>query len=294
MLVLLALTLTGVYFYQEYRQQQEYFVNAHYFRILHEASALLNAKLEQLHSLIEYRESEDTIRLLFPSYFNEPKTASTDSVFELDGNKIRINRDDSPTAYSIKISEILPSPKNEFVLYLLTNGSDEVLTQSGDASALSIVDTKDIGRQIREEKMQSWLNLAADGSPRSDAGNGSLPGYSYRIDMDLTSGPSRLYIYPFEIHHLSPNNIDDKTEDNQSTFYLIGVAPDNLLRMKESQRWNLSLLLLSLVLLAFVWSMVRLFMLSRNQPLGETFYRCTIMISYALFLLMAALLFSLR
>ena len=61
----------------------------------------------------------------------------------IEGNTIRLDSRDGQIAY-VDISDVLPSPKNGFVLYLLVDSSNKVLSRIGGERALSIVDSGDI------------------------------------------------------------------------------------------------------------------------------------------------------
>jgi len=111
-----------------------------------------------------------------------------------------------------------------------------------------------------------------------------LPGFSHYIDLQLTAGEYRVFVYPYQLSN------KNKLSDNLAKpLYVLGVLPKSMLRAYQSQRWNLSLLSLILVILIFVWVMSRLFMLSNNQPVGDIFYRCTMACSYFLFVMIVAL-----
>ena len=325
-LMLVVLSTAAAYFYHQYREREEHFINSYYFRTLNEATSELNMKLDQLVRVHTYNESDASILALLPSYATSDdhgikegddaasgitgnceskpnggeknsKAAITDTdcyQLYLDGNKVVVQtKNPVRKVGSAEITDVIPQPKNGFVLYLLVGSDNKVLSSIGGERALSIVDTADINLQIHEQKSQNWVNLVSRQDQPPDFARLGLPGYSYHIDMELTSGPARIFVYPFKVDtrlSLSDNGKDGKAE--HSTLYLVGILPKNILDMREDQRWNLSLLLITLVLLMFVWTMLRLFMLSRNQQVGDVFYLCTVFCSYTLFVLIASWLIA--
>ena len=324
--MLVVLSTAAAYFYHQYREREEHFINGYYFQTLHEATSELNMKLDQLVRVHAYNESNASKLALFPSYaapeqngdkkaedaasgntgYCEPKpaegnengnkTVATDTdcyQLTLDGNKVVVKKSPVRKIGSAEITDVIPQPKNGFVLYLLVGSDNKVLSSIGGERVLSIVDTADINLQIHEQRNQNWINLVSKPDQPPDPGTLGLPGYSYNIDMELTSGPARLFIYPFKVDarlSLPADGKDVKVE--HSTLYLVGVLPKKMLDMREDKRWNLSLLLISLVLLMFAWTMFRLFMLSPNQPVGDFFYLCTVFFSYTLFVLVTSWLIA--
>lgn len=264
LLVLVAFSTAAIYFYHQYREREEHYINSYYFRTLHEATSELNTKLDQLVRVHAYRESEASKLALFPSYArlnnigagkndtadsgnagncvltpgdgdeNNSKASASETdcyQLQLDGHKVFvINTGTASKVGSAEISDIMPQPQNGFVLYLLVGTEKKVLSSTGGERALSIVDTADINRQILEQKNQNWINLLSRQDKTSDNASLKLPGYSYHIDMELTSGPARIFIYPFKVDtRLSLANNGEEGKTVHSTLYLVGVLPENML-----------------------------------------------------------------
>jgi hypothetical protein len=219
------------------------------------------------------------------------------AAYSLGANRVKITRENGDI-YHVAVEDLVPAPRNDFVIYVIADENNRVLSSSGGSSGLSLIDTKQISKAIQLRDNQDWLKLASRESQAEPDPEVPLPGYSTRIDVDLTTGTSRLFILPFHLHHkvavASGNGPADAGLRNEGVpLYLVGIQPENVVKSFENKRWNLSLLLLSLVGLVFLWTVTRLLMISPHQPLGGSFYYTTIAASYLTFLMLVALLLSL-
>lgn len=188
---------------------------------------------------------------------------------------------------TVASGDILPVPKAGFTLYLFTNPNNDVIASSSEQSALSIIDVNHISQLIAEKQNLSWQDLTSDNNQSAPPEKQKPPGFSHYLDLQLTAGEYRVFVYPYQL-----SNKNKLSDDLETPLYLLGVLPKSMLEAHQSQRWNLSLLSLILVILIFVWVMSRLFMLSNNQPVGDIFYRCTMACSYFLFVMIVALLLA--
>jgi hypothetical protein len=322
LLALIGIFLMVTFGYYQYKLQQESFANTNYFRVLSEATTQLDKNLEQLISLYEWHESEVNIRAILPSYktskieskctpsseIESPKKHFTYhfdgqnflvlSKEDIDKNKQNlesdqgINEDNDKVNQTIECAsvaseDILPVPKAGFSLYLFVNGNNDVIAISGEQSALSIINVKHISRLIAEKQNLSWQDIASNSNQPVISERQKLPGFNHYLDLELTAGEYRIFIYPYQL-----TNQDKLSDELKQPLYVLGVLPKPMLKAQQSQRWNLSLLSITLVLLIFVWVMSRLFMLSNNQPVGDIFYYLTMACSYLLFVMIIALLFA--
>ncbi|WP_139169550.1 hypothetical protein [Microbulbifer yueqingensis] len=303
-------SLASLYFYFRYQEQQEVFTNTSYFRTLQEVAAELDTRLQQLYNVHWWGESKVTRIAIFPTLKpaveadcpgvraavrpEKEKEMEHDSVFTLKGSRI-IGCLGSGKAYKVSISDLLPDPGSDFVLYLLADASGRVLGSSGGASGLSIIDTRAISREIQAQGGESWLGLVSKNEGSEIDETKELPGHSYYVDMVLSSGASRVYIQPYRLRSGVDLVLPGSKGENGEAFaplehlYLIGVLPDRLLDLKEDKRWNLSLLLLSVMFLASCWTVARLVMMSRNEPLGTFFYSVTFAGTFVVFIMVVAL-----
>ncbi|SEA43568.1 hypothetical protein [Microbulbifer marinus] len=320
--VLAVVSLVVFYFYHRYQQQQEVFINTHYFRTLQEAAENFNNRLDQLVSLHKWGESFTTTIAIFPSYqWNWENTKSDKSQhtcsegankdekrtltpqesfrYSLEFNQVEIHCGSAEVS-RVLIGDILPKPRNDFALYMIADAEGRVLGSTGGLSGLFVADTKEISRQVQELRGRRWANLLSREGAEKEQIDEPLPGHSHYVDMELSSGSSRLFIQPFRLRDkitlqvaATPENEEGAPQKNEvgspdQFLYLIGVLPDRLIALKESKRWNLSLLLLSVLILISCWIVARLVMLSRNEPLRRVFFGTTLVCTYAAFIMIVA------
>lgn len=302
LIILASLLLAAAYAYYHYRLNQENFLNTNYFRVLSESASRSNENILQLKDLHKFNESESMIRSIFPSYSRSVGTAGNNAItasepdsinqydYEFDGQLFWINVIGTTDKFaSVAAEDILTHPTNGFMQYLYVDKKNRVITSTGDQSVLSVVDVSHISRAIAENQNIDWMDLASSKTSSNSNDSQSLPGYSHYIDLKLTSTDYRLFIYPLRLDSkIKLLHSDDKTDH----LYLIGVLPKSLLKAQDNQRWNLSLLSVVLILLLFIWMMLRMFMLSSNQPVGNIFYRATMFCSYMLFVMVIAILIA--
>jgi hypothetical protein len=306
---LVALSAAAFYFYYQYLQSQEVLLNSHYFRSLTEVSSEFNARLDQFVRVHKFEQTEASIRAIFPSYQPGPaqeqeqgkalvQSIKADSFWlSVGGNSIAL-RSDSETepggimVAKVDIDDVLPAPRDDFSSYLLVGPSNKVLGATGGQRGYSMINTRDLSEKIWEEKGRDWLALATKTSSGDAPSVLPLPGYSYEIDMELASGKARMFVLPFNVDAPLSLDAESKPDLGQTAVHLVGAVPESFLNQKDNRRWQVGLLLLALVALGFVWTTLRLAMLSGNQPVGGLFYVAVLFFSFSLFVLSAALLFS--
>ncbi len=319
-IILAGLAFGAGYLYHLHLQDREVFINSYYFRTLQEVATEFNNNLDQLVRLHEYGESRSTILSIFASYREEDikspgeqqqdrkddaagdlaeqgeEAEDTGYTYTLEANRLKIST--GKADYSVDIGDLLPEPANEFVLYVIADEHNRVLSSAGGASGLSMIDTDVVSRAIQLRDNQDWLKLATQQRTDAPQTGKSLPGYSTQIDVDLNTGTSRVFALPFILHHRVgiPAGGGASTQDGDraggKSLYLLGIQPENVIDAYDNKRWNLSLLLLSLAGLVFLWTITRLLMLSRHQPIGDGFYRTTMIAAYGTFILLVALLLA--
>lgn len=329
LVALIGIFLVVAFVYYQYRLQQENFANTNYFRVLSEATSQLDENLDQLISLYELNESEANIRALLPSYTSEAPMSGiqpgskhescipTDETgsqkkhftYEFDGQQFLVrstqdaaakdqglknasasekdNTNEKLLCASVAAEDMLPVPMAGFSLYLFVDQDNDVIASSGEQSALSIINVRHISRLIAEKQDLSWQDLTSDNNKSTPGEGQKLPGFNHYLDLQLTAGEYRIFIYPYQL-----SNQNKLIGELEKPLYVLGVLPKPMLKAQQSQRWNLSLLSITLVILIFIWVMSRLFMLSNNQPVGDIFYYLTMACSYLLFVMIIALLFA--
>jgi hypothetical protein len=311
------------YFYYQYHKGQEALLNSHYFRALGEVASELNARLGQFEKLHNDGQPDATIRAILPSYEPEPNQVTetiepeiqnSDNyksfLFTAAGNKVALwletkceKGEGWEKVATVEIDDVLPIPRDDFSSYLLVDAKDNVLGSTGGQRGFSMVDTNDLSEKIWEEKTRDWAAIGTGAEEVARPSDFSLPGYSYQTDMNLASGRARMFVLPFKVGvtfflEAEPAGCDanrDSRNSNGNTadyLYLVGALPESFLNQKDDRRWQVGLVLLTLIALGFIWTALRLGMLSGNQPVGDVFYAAVLFFSYSLFILSVALLFS--
>ncbi len=306
--VLTGLAIGAGYLYYLKIEERQDFINSFYFRTLQEAATEFNNNLSQLETLHRYGQSTSTIQSIFTSYKQDEsaETSETNSDalvtfdYVLQANRIRIEQKKGEQVvgtFFVDVGDLMPAPGNDFEIYVLADSDNRVLGGTGSQAGLSIINTEVISRAIQVRENQDWLKLATRQDSESPTLDRALPGYSTHIDVELNTGKSRVFVLPFLLFHEISIPSLRVQEDKEGTLaeggvpmFLVGVQPDEVIKSYENKRWNFSLLLLSLVALVFMWTITRLLMLSRHQPLGNHFYRVTVVASYFTFVLLVALL----
>lgn len=294
---LVAVSAAAFYFYYQYLQSQEVLLNSNYFRSLGEVASEFNARLDQFVRVHHYEQTEASIRAIFPTYSR--KSENRESLWlSIGGNRVALRSGSAAEGVGnvvaeVDIDDVLPSPRDDFSSYLLVGPqNNKVLGATGGQRGFSMVNTSDLSEKIWEEKGRDWLTLATKTSDGATPSDSPLPGYSYQIDMELASGRARMFVLPFNVDAPFSLSAASEPDQGQTAVYLIGAVPERFLDQKDDRRWQVGLLLLALVALGFVWTTLRLAMLSGNQPVGGLFYVAVLFFSFSLFILSAALLFS--
>lgn len=277
-----------VFFYYYTSNQQNQTTNRHYLRQLGEVTKTFNNNLNQIYVTRRYTGSSG-MNTTYSVNEGCPSTTAPEptgeSYFFSAGNFVYTQPDqtDKMQCWQLPVRKLLPKPSGQFSQYLLVTPDNEVLATQGDLRAFSVIDTRQVGRQIAVELNRDWLELAANFNDRKTSNNESLeaelPGFSYYTDLHINSGEYRLYLFPFIIDTDFPAS----PVANTHQLYLIGVVPKSALNSDESKRWALSNYLLTLLLLAFLLVIARLFMLSQHQPVDSFFYHATLYSSFLLF-----------
>lgn len=306
-LILLLVVVAVVYF--AYLNRKDHFSNHDYYRVLYEASNTFNESLIKLDRMHSFEESVPAIRSLLPSYKRlidtTSKTLKTSNVDETDAIQVEeftytlMGKDliieqrqkDTPIEADpiikseLDFEDILPMPKQGFSQYLFADEKGKVLATAGKETAISIVDLTSINQQIARQSKQFQLSLSETGKAPELDKDLPLPSYSSHVDMDLSYGEFRIFIFPF-----TPAT-QVKKEDGKALeqLFLVGLIPTNKLSSNKTNHWNTSLLVVSLVSLFFMWNLLRLILLPYNQSITRSFRNATILSSYLFYIVIFAL-----
>ncbi len=304
--LLIATVLVG-FTYFGLLSEKDRSINHDYYRILYEASNTFNENLIKLDSMHRYKESVSSIRSLLPSYSrvwqakssgdgNTDLSNNVDAAetfrYEVIGTSLFVT---SPEANGFKaqleIDDILPEPKNGFSQYLFANEND-VLAMVGDERTISIVELDSINKQIQLKNKQFQLNFTDSKANAALGKKAPLPTYSNHVDMKISYGEFRVYIFPFTLKTPLHQSQTDNASGALERLYLVGLLPQSKLASRDSGDWNISLFIVSFASLFFMWCMLRLYLLPKNQSITKSFRSLVAGASYLFFIVILALVLS--
>lgn len=310
---LIALLVIAAVGYFAYISRSDRFSNHDYYRVLYEASNRFNESLIKLDRMHSFEESVPAIRSLLPSYKrtvdivndtpdpaeedaseieNSQSTIpkiNTDFQYALRGKELVIEKKNKSNTLVIKakldFEDILPFPKQGFSQYLFADSKGKVLATAGKETAISVVDLTSIKQQLARKSVQFQLALSETGKSPELSKDLPLPSYSSHVDMDLSYGEFRIFIFPF-----SPaTQVKKEGGETIDQLYLVGLIPTAKLVSNRTNHWNISLLVASLVSLFFMWNLLRLMLLPTNQSITRSFRHSTIISSYLFYIVIFAL-----
>ena len=311
----LLILILGALGYYGMMSSQDRSTNHDYYRVLYEASNKFNENLLKLDRMHKSKQSLASIRSLLPSYKRdtdpltaaekkaeekEKKEAAKTFRYKIVGQNIKVTSDeDSTFRYKLEFEDILPGPKKGFSQYLFADASGQVLATVGGERTISIVELSSINQQIQRKNKQFQLNLSESGDSGSSNRKPPLPSYSNHVDMKISYGEFRVYVFPFSIdttllQEKKETTTPEKSADNRKVksldkIYLVGLLPQHKLKNRGSGGWNVSLLIVTLVSLVFIWCMLRLFLLPKNQSISRSYRVFTTASSYLFFIVIIAL-----
>lgn len=328
--LLFAFTIAvGGYFV--YNNSANSFINHNFYRVLYESSEQLNANLTKLTRMLENKGSSSSIRSQLPSfkeltkeqelaipttpektglYLNidheeislspdksqEPNDKFTDkNRYELKGDEIFIYRKNNTKPFaSISVFDVLPIPKAGFSQYILADKNGNVLTSNGGEKTISFVNLDHISNKITEQKASfSFSNKKLETSTPDSA----LPSYSSHVDLTLSYGKFRVFVFPFKLltqlnnGYFQSGDADNSTKTFES-LYLIALLPKQKLSIAGTGHWNISLLIVMSASLLSMVAMLRLFLLPQNHSITRFFRYFVIGSSYVFFITIAAFLYA--
>ncbi|WP_299074564.1 hypothetical protein [uncultured Paraglaciecola sp.] len=270
-------------------------INHDYYRVLYEASNKFNENLNTLNSMHQSEESVTSIRALLPSYSRESssnkKLLPESYKYQLIGQQIKISNQDF-VAF-IELPDLLPNTTDGFSQYLFADNSGKVVANTGGEKTISIVEMKSINKQILQKNKFSALSFNPQKMSDESLENATLPTFSSHVDMQLSYGDFRIFIFPFTLS--TPLNItssDKNTGALLERLYLVGLLPKHRLDNKGSGHWNISVLVVSLISLLFMWALIRLFLLPDNQSITKFYRILTQSASYGFYIVLVALILS--
>ena len=275
---------------------QTSFINNDFYRVLYEASNRFNENLNSLSKMHESGESQVAIRSLLPSYKRVKRISNVDPVVPDGEYRYQISGQDIlvfTSAYKAELNneDIVPPTVQGFSQYLFANKSGKVVAKGGGEKTISIVQMDDINLQLKKQSQKFNINFSNDKS-NSDKGEANLPSYSSHVDMQLSYGDFRIFIFPFSLdttlYQTKTNEVGSKLEQ----LYLVGLLPKQQLSQKGSGQWNISLLVVSLVSLIFMWTLIRLVLLPENHSITRFYQGLSQFTSYGFYIVLVAMILS--
>ncbi|MFT5677023.1 MAG: hypothetical protein ACI808_002975 [Paraglaciecola sp.] len=291
----LGVLIVAGFAYFRFIHVQNSFINHDFYRVLYEASNSFNENLTSLRRMHQSGQSQVSIRSLLPSYKRVIRTENTnpnviEGEFRYQINGQSILAFTSSYKAELNIEDILPSTAQGFSQYLFADKAGTVVASTGGEKTISIVEMDDINLQLRKQSQQfninfSKENLAADG-------DADLPSYSSHVDMQLSYGEFRIFIFPFSLD--TPLFQNAKTEQGSTLqqLYLVGLLPKQQLSNKGAGQWNISLLVVCLVSLIFMWALIRLILLPENHSITRFYRGLSQFSSYAFYIVLVAMILS--
>ncbi|GAB3028856.1 hypothetical protein [Bowmanella dokdonensis] len=261
------------YFYYQYAESQDRLLNRNYYRILSEAANKFNENLFKLDSLFAYDASIPSITSQFPSYSKDWNNSGGEHIplsYSLDWHELTIHQDGRND--SIEVRDILPLPQYGFSQYLFANQDGIVLASSGVESTISVVDLTSIAKAMQTQT-QGWQFFRQQQTDKET--KVQLPSLSRHLDMPLSYGEYRIFIYPFRAElQIKPGekmqtakNIEDDTALDQ--LYLVGLLPMHELDKLEGGLWTPSWLIILFSVLFFSLTLLWLFLLPDNRAISR-------------------------
>lgn len=270
-------------------------INHDFYRVLYEASNKFNENLNSLDRMHQSEESEVSIRSLLPSYsrqLSSLKDLNTKAFkYQLIGQRIAILNNNFEA--SIDLQDLLPVTTKGFSQYLFADTQGKVVANTGGEKTISIVEMKSINQKLLQKSSLSALNFSAKPISAESLKDAPLPTYSSHVDMQLSYGDFRIFIFPFVLSTPLTVAAAEGIEESQiERLYLVGLLPKHELQNKGSGHWNISLLVVSLTSLIFMWALIRLFLLPENHSITKFYRILSQTASYCFYIVLVSLILS--
>ncbi|WP_372627979.1 hypothetical protein, partial [Arsukibacterium sp.] len=314
LLLMAALLALMVFGYYRHAQARSSVINQDYFRVLAEASNTFTENLIKLQSLYDYQESETAIRALFPSYKvthrqqlsgdcpqaegdeNATPCPSYRNRYWLTQDKVQLrwyqqteNNSVNYLEAEIQHADFLPEPERGFSQLLFVTEDSQVLASTGGETTISFVNLTSVTEALSKQQYRDFFSEVTDSRAPPEP---RLPSYSVHLDMELSYGDYRLFIYPMRLAAglVAVNN--NAADQAVSQLYLVGLLPQQQLAEQGSGYWNIPLLFATLVSLTFVWSVLRMYLQPKNQSVNRLYASFCYLVAYGFFSVLLALIFS--
>ena len=295
---LIALTIAAVSYFI-YSNSKNSFINHNFYRVLYESSDQLNVNLTKLQRMLENNQSTSSIRSQLPSYKKFDLDSSTQGnefefSYELSGENIIIKINKSIKYSKVSIYDVLPKVKEGFSQYILADKDGNVLASNGGEKTISFVNLDHISNKMAEQKTSfSFANKKLETTTHIP----SLPSYSSHVDMTLSYGEFRIFVFPFKLStQLKKNYFKENDAKNYTkifeSLYLVALLPKQKLSIAGTGHWNISLLIVMSASLLSTVAMLRLYLLPQNHSITRFFRYFVIGSCYIFFITITALFYA--
>jgi hypothetical protein len=281
--------------YFRFANVQNSFINHDFYRVLYEASNRFNENLTSLRKMHQSGESQVSIRSLLPSYKRVNRTENSNPEinkgefhYQISGQTILTYT--SSYKAELNIEDILPSTVQGFSQYLFADKAGTVVASTGGEKTISIVEMDDINLQLKKQSQKFNINFSNENL--ADDNEADLPSYSSHVDMQLSYGDFRIFIFPFSLDTPLFQSINNKQGSKLQQLYLVGLLPKQQLNSKGAGQWNISLLVVCLVSLVFMWALIRLILLPENHSITRFYRGLSQFSSYGFYIVLVALILS--
>ncbi|REL26307.1 hypothetical protein DXX93_06730 [Thalassotalea euphylliae] len=267
-LIVIGVTL---YFFHDISQRNSHVNNENY-RLLYEASVEFNNNLNKLRRAHQNGESGTAIRGLFASYKNskEEKDAFNNAIYQLKARKLVVQSTHDQAVgdelASLSDSDILPQSASVFSKVLIVNEQDKVLTTLGNETKISFSDLSFITKAF----IKSQQSIFATTSNKTGTSTGKpqkLPTHSSHVDVKLAHGDYRVYVFPFtleqELAYPAPGI--PKGYNKTARLTLVGFVENIELSKRATSKWNIPLIVISVLTLCVLVAVLRLYLQPKNQ-----------------------------
>ncbi|MGI9287838.1 MAG: hypothetical protein ACR2P1_20805 [Pseudomonadales bacterium] len=316
--VLIAVLVVVSFSYLSLTKRKDNAANHDFYRVLYETSNEFKENLLRLDRMHKSCASPSTIRSLLPSYTETKREACYSPVkegekqapvegrvysYQLDGQDLKIKGkvedgygDITVIEAMLNVEDILPLPKQGFSRYLFAGEKGNVLATAGGEKTISIVDLESINRAILGKKRGFWSSFKEQPVTAVHGNESRLPGYGSHVDMQLSYGEFRIFVFPFTlanpIEKEDCNKADTTTSCSIDKLYLVGLLPKQKLISGGSGPWNVSLVLVTLVSLMFMWTLMRVYLLPKSQSITPMYRGVTMVSGYGFYVVVIALVLA--
>ena len=105
----------------------------------------------------------------------------------------------------------MPTTTEGFSQYLFADTLGKVVANTGGEKTISIVEMKSINQQLLEKSKLSAVNFSTKQISEELLKNAPLPTYSNHVDMQLSYGDFRIFIFPFVLFCLQHLRLAQQT-----------------------------------------------------------------------------------